>query len=95
MQGKVIAVSISEKKGTIKNVCENGVEVDLMGIVGDAHAGDWHRQVSLLDQTSVQKMRDRGPKALCRVFLLKILPLRGWTFTVCRLERNFKSTTLF
>ena len=64
MKGKVKAVNISEKKGTIKHVCIDGVEVNLMGIIGDAHAGDWHRQVSLLDQTSVQKMSDRGAKGL-------------------------------
>ena len=64
MIGKVIAVNISEKKGTIKHTSESGVEVDLMGIVGDAHAGNWHRQVSLLDQSSVQKMWDRGAKGL-------------------------------
>lgn len=64
MIGKVIAVNISEKKGTIKHSVEDGVNVDLMGIVGDAHAGNWHRQVSLLDQASVQKMWDRGAKGL-------------------------------
>src|SRR5450830_90032 len=64
MIGKVIAVNISEKKGTIKHSVEDGVNVDLMGIVGDAHAGNWHRQVSLLDQASVQKMWDRGANGL-------------------------------
>jgi molybdopterin adenylyltransferase len=64
MLGKVISVNISEEKGTIKYPRENSVEVDLKGIVGDAHAGDWHRQISLLDQSSVQKMWDRGAKGL-------------------------------
>ena len=64
MQGKVIAVNISEKKGLIKHSVEGSVKVDLKGIIGDAHAGDWHRQISLLDQTSVQKMWDRGAKGL-------------------------------
>ena len=64
MIGKVIAVNTSEKKGTIKHARANGVEIDLKGIVGDAHAGEWHRQVSLLDQSSVQKMWDRGAKGL-------------------------------
>ncbi len=64
MQGKVIAVNISDKKGLIKHSVDGYVEIDLKGIVGDAHAGDWHRQISLLDQTSVQKMRDRGAKGL-------------------------------
>jgi molybdenum cofactor synthesis domain-containing protein len=64
MQGKVIAVNISEKKGTIKHTVTKGVEINEKGIVGDAHAGDWHRQVSLLDQSSVQKMTNRGAKGL-------------------------------
>lgn len=64
MIGKVIAVNISEKKGTIKHSSDSGVEVNLLGIVGDAHAGNWHRQISLLDQTSIQKMWDRGAKGL-------------------------------
>lgn len=64
MQGKVIAVNISEKKGTIKHSVSEGVTVNEKGMVGDAHAGDWHRQISLLDQTSVQKMVDRGAKGL-------------------------------
>ena len=54
---QVKAVCISEKKGTIKHEVE-GVTLRLHhGIVGDAHAGNWHRQVSLLADESVEKMR--------------------------------------
>ena len=51
--GKVLAVCISEKKGTVKHPVP---EIDLRvghGIEGDAHAGDWHRQVSLLAAESI------------------------------------------
>lgn len=57
---EVVAVCISEKKGERKKpVSSVELRVD-HGIVGDAHAGDWHRQVSLLAQESIDKMRALG-----------------------------------
>jgi MOSC domain-containing protein YiiM len=56
----VNAVCISEKKGERKKPV---AEVELRenhGIVGDGHAGDWHRQVSLLAEESIDKMRKLG-----------------------------------
>ncbi|MEA5059919.1 MAG: MOSC domain-containing protein [Candidatus Pelethousia sp.] len=53
---KVVAVNISEHRGTFKHpipVVHTSVE---QGIEGDAHAGAWHRQISLLAQESVDKM---------------------------------------
>ena len=45
---KVVSVNISEKKGTLKKPVPE-IKLKLRhGIVGDAHAGDWHRQISLL-----------------------------------------------
>lgn len=58
--GKVISVNISERKGTIKHPVD---KIDLKfnhGIVNDAHAGDWHRQVSLLDLSSFEKMHNNA-----------------------------------
>jgi len=49
---KVTAVNISEKKGVIKSPIEKGYFEVNHGLVGDAHAGNWHRQVSLLGQES-------------------------------------------
>lgn len=57
---QVVSVCISEKKGTKKHPV---AEISLWphhGIVGDAHAGDWHRQVSLLANESVDRMRKEG-----------------------------------
>jgi len=57
---EVVAVCISENKGERKKpVAAVELRVD-HGIVGDAHAGDWHRQVSLLAQESIDKMRALG-----------------------------------
>ena len=59
-KGKVLAVNISEKKGTRKtNVNSCHVLKDL-GLKDDAHAGPWHRQVSLLANESIEKMRAMG-----------------------------------
>ena len=57
----VTAVNISERKGTRKHQVPY---IDLKlhhGIKGDAHAGDWHRQISLLAEESVDTMRDICP----------------------------------
>lgn len=57
---EVIAVCISEKKGERKKPVEAVELLENHGIVGDAHAGDWHRQVSLLAKESIDKMRAMG-----------------------------------
>lgn len=57
---RVIAVNISDRKGVIKTPVEMGeFQIDL-GLKGDAHSGNWHRQVSLLAQESIDKMSARG-----------------------------------
>ncbi len=61
---KVIDVNISEKKGVIKHPIEKGYFKENHGLEGDAHAGDWHRQVSLLGQESIDKMKALGVKGL-------------------------------
>ena len=57
---RVIAVCVSKHKGTVKTPVD-AVELTVeLGISGDAHAGPWHRQLSLLALESIRKMRDRG-----------------------------------
>ena len=53
------AVCISEKKGQQKHPVEEIRLVPHVGVPGDAHAGDWHRQVSLLGAESVAKLQER------------------------------------
>jgi len=60
MGGKIIAVCTSEKKGMRKKNIGEGILRPDHGLEGDAHAGDWHRQVSLLALESIDKMRDKG-----------------------------------
>lgn len=55
------AICISEKKGMQKHpVSEAELKAD-WGIVGDAHAGNWHRQISILAQDSVARMQEKLP----------------------------------
>ena len=58
--GNVIAVCISEKKGTQKKNVNSAVFVEDWGIENDAHAGKWHRQVSLLSHDKIEAFRARG-----------------------------------
>ena len=61
---KVVSVNISTKKGMIKHPVEK-IELKINhGIVNDAHAGDWHRQISLLDLSSFDKMHNTANVAL-------------------------------
>lgn len=56
----VVAVCISAEKGERKKPVETVELRENHGIVGDAHAGEWHRQVSLLATESIAKMRALG-----------------------------------
>lgn len=56
----VVATCISEKKGERKKPVDAVTLRENFGIVDDAHAGDWHRQVSLLAAESIEKMRKLG-----------------------------------
>jgi MOSC domain-containing protein YiiM len=61
-KGKVLAVNISGEKGTRKTNIQSCALLKDFGLKGDAHAGPWHRQVSLLANESIQKMRALGLK---------------------------------
>lgn len=60
VMGKIVAVCKSEQKGVKKKSIGSGQLVAGSGLLGDAHAGDWHRQISLLAIESVEKMRQLG-----------------------------------
>ncbi len=62
---KVLAVNISETKGVPKEPIEKGYFEINHGLVGDAHAGNWHRQVSLLAQESIDKLDKEKLNGLC------------------------------
>lgn len=58
--GKIVAVCISEKKGIQKRDIGAGRLIEQHGLEGDAHAGKWHRQISLLARESANIMREKG-----------------------------------
>jgi molybdenum cofactor synthesis domain-containing protein len=65
---KVVSVNISEKKGTIKKPVDM-IYLDNLGVQKDAHAGRWHRQVSLLGMESIEKFQSQaGRKIHCGEF---------------------------
>ena len=59
-QGYIIAVCTSVSKGERKTDIGQGLLVKGFGLEGDAHGGDWHRQVSLLATESIAKMQAAG-----------------------------------
>lgn len=59
--GIIRAINISPKKGTVKVPVQNAVLRVNHGIEGDAHAGTWHRQVSLLPHESIEAVRAQLP----------------------------------
>ena len=78
--GTVVAVCVSDKKGVQKRPVS---EIELRvghGVVGDAHAGNWHRQVSLLAEESVDELRGLGfdlpPGAFAENLLTRGLELK-------------------
>ncbi|RRF88890.1 MAG: cyclic pyranopterin monophosphate synthase MoaC [Coriobacteriaceae bacterium] len=80
-RGRVVATCTSERKGEVK-VPVDGIElVAGLGIRGDAHAGRWHRQVSLLADESVDTMRDLGleltPGAFAENVLTRGVDVKG------------------
>ena len=58
--GKVMAVCISEKKGTQKKNVHEALFIEDFGLENDAHAGKWHRQVSLLSYEKIQDFKKKG-----------------------------------
>ncbi|MEW5735630.1 MAG: MOSC domain-containing protein [Thermodesulfobacteriota bacterium] len=57
---KIVSIATSRKKGTPKTPVEHADLLPGHGIVGDAHAGDWHRQVSFLSAESIEAAKERG-----------------------------------
>ncbi len=60
---QVLSVNLSEKKGTIKLPVDK-IQLTNIGVVGDAHSGNWHRQVSLLANESIEKFEKEAGRAI-------------------------------
>jgi len=68
MEGKIHAISISKRKGIPKSNVTGANLIEDFGIENDAHAGKWHRQVSLLQVESIEKMRKTLPNLRAGAF---------------------------
>ncbi|MCI1478360.1 MAG: MOSC domain-containing protein [Clostridium beijerinckii] len=66
--GKVVAVCISEKRGTQKKNIQEGNFIENFGIESDAHAGNWHRQVSLLSYEKIEEFNNKGANVIDGAF---------------------------
>ena len=77
MKGTVLSVNISEKKGTPKTKVNPGVLIENFGVEGDAHAGKWHRQVSLLAAESIEKAKNGPTNGLCHGVFAENITTQG------------------
>lgn len=75
-QGEAISVNISKMKGTAKEPVAE-IMLDERGVVGDAHAGLWHRQVSLMAQESLERFSQRTGRAIRAGEFAENITLRG------------------
>ncbi len=87
-QGEIVSVNISTEKGTRK-VPVPTVVVDPQGIVGDAHAGPWHRQVSFLSEESITRFSARAGRPIEPGEFAENFTLRGIDFARIGLRDRF------
>ncbi|MHC1722334.1 MAG: molybdenum cofactor synthesis domain-containing protein [Aminipila sp.] len=87
--GKVIAVCISEKKGTEKQNIHVGQFIKNYGIKGDAHAGTWHRQVSLLSYNKIEEFKQKGAEVVEGAFGENLI-VEGIDFRIFPIGTIFK-----
>lgn len=87
--GKVKAVCISEKKGTVKRNIGEAKLIKNYGLENDAHAGNWHRQVSLLSYDAVEEFRARGARVSDGAFGENLL-VEGFDFKTYPVGTVFK-----
>ncbi|MBY6836111.1 MOSC domain-containing protein [Clostridium botulinum] len=82
--GKVMGICISEKRGTQKKRIDKANFIQDFGIENDAHAGKWHRQVSLLSYEKIEDFKAKGAEIndgafgeniIVQGFNLKALPI--------------------
>ncbi len=71
--GKIEAICISKKKGIVKKEIPQAIVVINYGIEGDAHAGDWHRQISLLAGESIDTAKEIIPSLARGAFAENII----------------------
>ena len=74
---RVVAINISEKKKTPKKSISEGKLIKDFGFERDAHAGKWHRQVSLLAKESIEKAQGMRTDGLCHGMFAENITTEG------------------
>lgn len=87
--GKIMAVCISEKRGTQKKNIEKVRLIENFGLEGDAHGGNWHRQVSLLSYEKVLAFEEKGISAEDGAFGENLL-VEGFDFKTLPVGTRFR-----
>lgn len=86
--GKVIAVCVSTVKGVQKKNVHSANFIEDFGIEKDAHAGKWHRQVSLLSFDKIEEFKARGAKVSEGDFGENLI-VQGIDFRNCSIGTRF------
>lgn len=87
---RVISVNVSEKKGTVKHPVEQ-ITITEAGVMNDAHAGKWHRQVSMLAMESVEKFSIEAKRKINFGEFAENITTQGIDLTKCALLDRFKA----
>lgn len=87
--GRVISICTSKHKGTLKNEVNEANFIEEFGIEGDAHAGKWHRQVSLLSFEKVEEFNARGAGVKPGAFGENLL-VEGWDLKTIPVGTKFR-----
>jgi len=86
---KVISVNISEKKGTEKHPVKK-ITITKAGVMEDAHAGDWHRQVSLLAIESIEKFSKEAKRKITFGEFAENITTQGIELPKCHIFDRFQ-----
>ncbi len=93
MPVKILSVNISEKKGTAKKPVES-IQLSDIGVIGDAHSGKWHRQVSLLAAESIAKFEGEAGRKIKFGEFAENISTEGLLLHECRPLDRFRNDLL-
>jgi len=93
MKIKVLSVNTSEKKGTVKKPVDI-INLTDIGVVGDAHSGKWHRQVSLLATESIAKFSEEAGRTINFGEFAENITTEGLLLHECRPLDRFQNENI-
>lgn len=93
MKIKILSVNTSEKKGTVKKPVEQ-IQLTEIGVVGDAHSGKWHRQVSMLAAESISKFSAEAKRTISWGEFAENITTEGLLLHECRPLDRFRNENI-